>query len=264
MVELSSAAQTWRDQRERRFHLERDAAERVLAVILRNAPEVHYGGSDTTTVVTTYLDSKERHYLALAEDSDGERSLKMRIREYLSSGRVPDAHCYLERKQRDGDVRLKQRIRVRKADVVGMVLGDDPVPAGSVEADAIRAEIERYKLRAVLVSAYERRVFGSDDRLRITFDERVAFYRPPRGLYNLSPALTPKVLGPPLARGPSRILEVKHPTGAKLPPWLADALAGLPGQPRYSKFRDGMRALSSSDGSPVDLTRRVDVRKLKL
>lgn len=258
-----SSAQTWRNQRERRYHLDRESARHMLALILRNLPEYRYDGAASTTVVTTYLDTRHGHYLDMAERCDSEQTIKMRVREYLCAGREPDAHCYLERKQRDGDVRLKQRIRVAKSDVVAMFLGDVPVPNGTPEAGAVRAEIEKLKLRAVLISSYERRVFGVDDSLRVTYDERVGFYAPPSGLYNVAPALTPDVLGPALGRGPSRILEVKQPAQDVAPAWLDDMLADEPNQPGYSKFRDGMRALELSDGKPVNLTRRLNVRKLE-
>ncbi|RMH45297.1 MAG: VTC domain-containing protein [Deltaproteobacteria bacterium] len=255
-------AQTWRDQRERRFHPSRDDARRVLAALRQRLPIVRYHDGDTSLVVTTYLDTRGGHYYQLAERSDGRHSLKMRIREYLwtdgASGRYHYADtCFLERKQRDGEVRLKQRVRVAKSEVTKIVLGDVPLRERGPEADAIRAELESLRLRPVMVTAYERLVFGDDAALRITYDERIAFHPPPRGLYNMAPALTPEVLGAPLASGPSRVLEIKQPSAATMPAWLAELVAALPADPGYSKFRDGMRALRESDGAPVELTRRL-------
>jgi len=259
---VSYSAQTWRNQRERRFHPTRDAARSILSTLTRRLPTVRYQECDTSFVVTTYLDSHDSHYLKLAEVDDGVRSVKMRLREYMWRNGTPDElhysdSCYLERKQRNGDLRLKERIEVPKRDAVGIVLRDKEVPGNCSESDAIRRELGARRLKPVIVSAYERRVFGDEAELRVTYDERIGFYPPPRGLYELAPALTPEVLGPPLASGPSRIIEVKQPAGSPAPKWLEELLGAIGSAPGYSKFRDGMRAMESADGRPVDLTRRL-------
>ena len=263
MMGAMSLAQTWRDQRERRFHPDRDAARDIIAELAARLPSLRYNDADASFVVTTYLDTRDGHYFQLADKANGARSLKLRIREYLWIGADGDVHyedsCYLERKQREGDVRLKQRIPIRKRDVVGVVLGDRKLRDASPEAAAVRGEIESYKLRPALVSAYERRVFGDETQLRVTFDERVGFYAPPRGLYNMAPALTQDVLGSPLALGPSRILELKQSRGVPAPAWLEALLDSLTAAPGYSKFRDGMRAIQHADGKPRDLTRRITI-----
>ncbi len=252
-------AQTWSNQRERRYQPSRDDAKHVIAVLRQQLPVVRYHDGDTSIVATTYLDTKDHHYY---HSGGADHSLKLRIREYLWNNGVPGElafhdTCFLERKQRDGDVRLKQRIEVSKRDVVKIVLGDRSITGDSPEAQAIRTELASLRLRPVMVSAYERLVFGDEVDLRVTYDERVGFYPPPRGLYNMASALTPEVLGPPLARGPSRILEVKQQAGAPSPDWLEQMLAQLTAAPGYSKFRDGMKAMADSDGVPVSLTKRL-------
>jgi hypothetical protein len=253
-------AQTWRDQRERRYQPARDQARHLIEELRRRLPLVRYQDADVSFVATTYLDTRDGHYLALSDRHDGRRSLKLRIREYLwrdAAGMHHRDTCFLERKERVGEVRLKQRVELAKRDVMRVVLGDRPLRGAGGEAAAIRQELESYRLRPAITTAYERIVFGDDTRLRVTYDERVAFHPPPRGLYNMVPALTPDVLGPPLARGPSRILELKEPSGTPTPDWLEALLAPLAAAPGYSKFRDGMKAMQDADGSPVALTKRL-------
>jgi hypothetical protein len=261
-------AQTWRNQLELRFDVDREAARRVLDELGRRLPQLRYQPSaDRTFVVTTYLDTPERHYLRLAEQDDGTHSLKMRVREYLwHDGSDPalnhDSICYLERKQRAGDIRLKQRVSLAKAEVGAIVRRQQPLVGESAEAQALRDELSAHALAPVMISAYERRVFGEEDGLRVTFDERIGFYRPIAAFYDETPAFDDGALGQPMGRGPSRILEVKHPSEIATPSWLAELIAGLPAAAGYSKFRDGMHALARSDGRPVNLTRRMEPVKL--
>jgi hypothetical protein len=263
-------AQTWRDQRERRFLIERDLAPRILDTLAAVLPLTRYQpDADGAIVVTTYLDSADRHYLSLAEQGPTGNTVKLRIREYMwqpdtADGTAPVAYverCFLERKQRQGDVRLKQRVQIPKTDALAIVRGALAVPGASPEALAIQAEIQARPLTPVMVSAYQRQVFGDDGSLRVTFDQRIGFYRPPANLYRDHPALTPDVLGPAVARGPSRVLEVKQHAGAATPDWLLELLSDLPSAADYSKFRDGMHALADADGTPVELSQLIKMRR---
>lgn len=243
-------AQTWRDQEERRFHLPRRTAEEVLATLDEHLPAVVYTpGSVTTLVATTYLDTPGGRYYRAARAAGGARSLKLRIREYFPLGAderrailARRDHCYLERKQREGDVRLKQRVTVAKNLVTAIVERRAQLEGAGPEAEALRHELATQSLVPVLVSVYERRVWGSDSGtdLRITFDERLRFYVPPPHLYDELDALDPAELGAPVGIGPKRILELKHARGAALPAWLETLTAPLPGSGAYSKFVDGM------------------------
>ena len=56
----------------------------------KRLPTVLYQGCDTSFVVTTYLDSRDGHYLELAERSNGTDSVKMRFREYMWRDGSPD------------------------------------------------------------------------------------------------------------------------------------------------------------------------------
>jgi hypothetical protein len=267
-----SHSETWRDQRERRYQLGREQALATLKALATNLPQPTYvEGSRRTLVVTTYLDSPARDYLRMVEESAGRVSLKVRIREYIplferraeefelttTSARVPVPNpvCFLERKERIGEVRQKHRVSVDKRQV-GAILRREVGLRGSDDVVAVlEAELAVRQLEPVLVSAYERRVFGSDHGLRVTFDERLRFHEPPAGLYDRHPALTPHVLGDEMWPGPPRILEVKQSSSMPTPPWLEAVLGGLPDAGDYSKFRDGMASLAGMTDRGRRLTR---------
>ena len=257
-------SETWRNQRERRYQLDRDQARDMLEVLARELPAVTYTeGSRRTLVVTTYLDSPARDYRRMVEESDGNASLKVRVREYLpildATGEiVPSTSCHLERKERVGELRHKQRVKLPKRSL-GAILRRAASVRGSADvAGALEAELDRYQLEPVLVSIYERSVFGSDrGGLRVTFDERLRFHAPPDGLYDAHRALTPDVLGQAMAPGPPRILELKDAAGTASPAWLERMLTDVPDMSGYSKFRDGMATLDAGHSLGLELTRSV-------
>ena len=244
--------ETWRNQRERRFCLEPDNLLGVTAALEANLPQVSYVlGSTRTFMVTTYLDSKERDYLAIANRSQGQLSLKMRVREYIAlheaNGQpqrlTTGPTCFLERKERVGETRVKQRIELAKADIASVLRGERALNGDGSVVRALVAELSARALEPVLVSGYIRRVYGDDHGLRVTLDDHLGFHVPPPELYERAAALTPEVLGEPVGRGPTHILEVKEPSGFETPAWLAAVLADLESADRFSKFRDGMRVL---------------------
>ena len=244
--------ETWRNQRERRFCLAPDNLIGVLAELEAHLPQVSYvPGSTRTFVVTTYLDSKARDYLAIADRSQGQLSLKMRVREYIALHETNGAPkrlshgstCYLERKERVGEVRVKQRIELPKADIGGVLRGERQLSGDATVVRALVAELTARALEPVLVSGYIRRVYGTDRGLRVTLDDHLGFHQPPPALYDAAAALTPDVLGEPAGLGPTHILEVKEPTGTETPAWLSALLDHLESAERFSKFRDGMRVL---------------------
>ena len=181
-------SETWRDQRERRYLIGPERVAELLALLSERLPVVSYApGSTRTFVVTTYLDSSEREYLSIAENSAGHLSLKVRVREYmplteangqperLSSGTT----CFLERKERVGELRVKQRVELAKDDVAGVLRREAQLSGDRTVVSALRAELDARDLEPVLVSRYIRRVFGSDRSLRVTFDEKLGFHAPP-------------------------------------------------------------------------------------
>jgi hypothetical protein len=262
-------SETWRDQRERRYQLDRDQALAVLRALAGELPAVTYWpGSARTLVVTTYLDSPARDYLRMIEESGGRVSLKVRIREYLpildgagvdGDGNEPRLGplptVFLERKERIGELRQKLRVKLDKRQVGAVLRRQVSVRGDADVVAALEGELALRALEPVLVSVYERRVFGADrGGLRITFDERLRFHGAPEGLYDVHPALEPAVLGDVMAPGPPRILEIKESAGQTSPRWLDRLLAGLPAVSGYSKFRDGMVALRTG-GERRPLTR---------
>jgi hypothetical protein len=263
-------SETWRDQRERRYQLGRDQAKKILAVIASELPAVTYvDGSQRTLVVTTYLDSPARDYLRMVEESGGRTSVKVRIREYLplmdasdSGAFTTQPTCHLERKERIGEVRQKHRIKLDKR-LVGPILRREVSLRGSPDVvSVLEAELALRMLEPVLVSVYERWVFGSDRHgLRVTFDERLRFHAPPPGLYDKHEALTPLVLGSSMAPGPPRILELKDAAETPVPGWLEKMLRGVPDVAGYSKFRDGMSSLRAGLPTSPRLTRSMSVLK---
>ena len=264
---VGSKTRTW-SQREQRYLLDRANGELAVNTLFANLPTVVYvPGSIVTQVVTTYLDTEARHYLAIADESAGLRSVKLRVREYMSIAqgssevRSTDA-CYLERKERVNEVRIKQRVELGKLELAHILSGRSSLN-GSNAARAITAELSSLDLRPALVSSYRRIVFGDEDRLRVTFDEQLAFYRPPAGLYETHDALTFDVLGDPVGRGPARILEIKHPETTEIPDWLEALVEDIPDANGFSKFREGMHAMQRTDGKPVRLSRSLVAMKVE-
>jgi hypothetical protein len=242
--------QVWRDQRERRFHLHASALPELCRILAEGLPIVSYvAGATRTLVATTYLDAIGLDYSTLAVRSAADRSIKVRVREYVAL--LGDANrprllasptCYLERKERVGQLRIKQRVELDKADLAGILDRQVPLPGDDSVGD-LRAEIERRELEPVLVTVYGRRVFGEDGGLRVTVDEGVEFYRPLPELYQGVKALTPSVLGEPIGDMPGCVLEVKEPRDAATPVWIEELLAGLTVADQFSKFRHGVTCL---------------------
>jgi hypothetical protein len=254
-----SESETWRNQDERRYELERADAERVLEVLAAHLEVVTYGDAPPTTLVATiYFDTADQYYLLRAKSGGKTSSVKVRAREYMpisddEERRVLDhaKHCYLERKERTGTIRDKYRIRVEKDELAPILAHKQDLPNGS---ELLQSEIKGRALLPSMISMYERRVWGSEG-LRITLDERIRYYSPPPGAYEDLAAMAPSELGPPHAMGPKRILEVKHAAGQVQPAWLVTLLSELPEATGFSKFIDGMQRLQGSDKPNMRLTR---------
>ena len=251
--------EVWRDQRERRFHLAPAGIPALLRALGEELPVLSYApGTARTLVVTTYLDSIDHDYLRLVERTSGRRSIKMRVREYIAlytdeAGAprlVASPTCYLERKERVGQIRVKQRVELGKAIIAGVLRGDVALGGQDEVAGELRAEVTRRALAPVLVSGYRRRVFGADGGLRVTIDEQIEFFRPPAALYEGVEALTPAVLGQPAGFGPDHVVEVKEPAGSATPAWLERVMATLEPADQRSKFREGMRCVTAADDAP--------------
>lgn len=249
-------SETWRDQRERRLDVAAADLAAVLQELEHRLPLMTYApGSIRTFVVTTYLDSPDHRYLALAERTGGRLSIRVRVREYIAlveaegqpARLAPSPICFLELKEQVGERRTKQRVELPKWRVTPVTRGDEVLHGDPQVVAALRGELDAGDLRPVMVGSYLRRAFGRDGGLRATFDEHVRFHRPPADLYETWSALTPDVLSEPAGRGPDRLLEIKQPRGIRSPPWLARLLERLQPARHQSKYRDGMRALAAAE-----------------
>ncbi len=257
-----SETQTWRNQDERRYNLERGVAEKVLEQLGRHLPVMVYKDAPPTTLVATlYFDTPDRYYLERARNGEGQSSIKVRAREYLpitnDQERTVLGHsefCYLERKERLGTIREKYRIKIAKTQLAPIIGRNVDLP---IECDLLRNEVRKRKLQPALISMYERRVWGQDDDLRVTLDERIRYYRPDSQPFQSASALSPAQLGHPAAIGPKRILEVKHSAQQPLPEWLATLVGQLPEATGFSKFLDGMAKLENGRRGSTSLTRPV-------
>jgi len=257
-----SETQTWRNQDERRYELKRDVAEDVLVKLGAHLPVMRYDDTPPTTLVATlYFDTDDGFYLRQAAESGNGNSIKVRAREYLPVTNDPSRtvlghseFCYLERKQRIGTVRQKYRIKILKRDLGPII---DRVTSLPEECDLLASEVGNHELHPVLISMYERRVWGHNDDLRVTFDERIRYYRPDGHPYEKFDAMAPTYLGYPPAIGPKRILEVKHTVAQPLPEWLASLVGQLPEATGFSKFLDGMDQLENGTRVRPSLTRPV-------
>src|SRR5690606_3899085 len=108
----------------------------VLAELARRVPAVCYEDAPPTTLVATiYFDSADGYFLGRANSQTGISSVKVRAREYLpisddDERRVlshsPD--CYLERKERTGTIRQKDRLRIAKSDLASIIDNTMQVP----------------------------------------------------------------------------------------------------------------------------------------
>jgi VTC domain-containing protein len=78
------------------------------------------------------------------------------------------------------------------------------------------------------------------DQVRITLDQRIAYYRPCEDPTSIDGATTPGLL---LRTEPDPVLEVKH-AGA-LPPWCRELVSGLR-RSSYSKFRSLVQSLEEA------------------
>jgi len=211
-------------------------------MIFNNAPP-------TTLVATLYYDTEDHQYLQQAMAGSSVTSIKVRAREYMPVNQEREvlghsSFCYLERKERTGTIRQKYRVKLHKNELTQVLNRSIELPE---ESGPLRSEIHSRTLHPVVISMYERRVWGHNDDLRITFDERIRYHRAPAIPYDQMPALTPALLGPPAALGPKRILEVKYNAAHDLPSWLTTLLTNIPEALGFSKYLDGMQKLQNKE-----------------
>jgi hypothetical protein len=103
------------------------------------------------------------------------------------------------------------------------------------ELAALRAQF-REPLRASCLVNYRRTAFeDATGSLRITFDQRMACFATPNGLWNRNEPLVREALGSAVYDEPGYIVEVK--ARAEIPEWLSDMLTAAGAeQHEFSKF----------------------------
>ncbi len=238
------------DERERKFLLEPAAADAFLAAIAHwTRPVVHDPGRPVSFTRTTYLDTPALDYLR--SDATG-LARRLRIREYASAlgDECPDlsSQAYLELKETAQGHRRKTRLRADRRTLLDLLQGREVAEDALEPADAASAEARAALIRSLRVERplpcvstwYRRRAFADgEERIRITVDDRLAFYPP----LPLGSSLTEVE---PIDRKELRVLEVKQTGGP--PPWLEPLLECHRESVGFSKFRMAMSAALRAAG----------------
>jgi VTC domain len=216
-------------------------------------------------VTTLYFDTLDEQFFRLSVEAPLQNH-KLRIKDYYD--RHPDLACvvasaerllvpspflWLEFKRREGTSSFKDRKRVPRAQLSGLlaVLAREQPAASIAFADAWLPESP---VRPTVAVNY-RRLSWQDARgtLRLTLDLDVAFYEPPSSLgANVDAPLSPAFLGRRVERLDQALLEVK--TRGAMPDWLEEMLergardthaseSDFSQAVPFSKFRAGREAL---------------------
>jgi hypothetical protein len=117
------------------------------------------------------------------------------------------------------------------------------------ELSALRARFSE-PLRASCLVNYRRAAFeDAAGTLRITFDQRMACFAAPRGLWTSNKPLVREALGTPAYEEPCYILEVK--ARGELPAWLAEMVLELGAEEHtFSKFVTASEAVYGPSPNP--------------
>src|SRR5215831_6729237 len=226
------------------------------AVATRAALELYDRARPVSYTRTTYLDTDDFAYF---RSCAGPVARRLRIREYAVAAAPGEAAtlsgiCFLELKQNSGTARSKIRL-CAPPPVLGRIIAsagrlapDDPDLAAVEPLAALKAlqdELSSGRMSPCLSTWYRRTCLtGEGGRVRITLDEGLLLsYPQPIGVAGT--AVGPRDV---IARGPGRVLEIKH-WGAT-PEWLATAVQGLRPAPNFSKFHIGMLALAQLGAAP--------------
>jgi len=255
-------------RREIKFRIEDPAiAERLRDSVSENLPAYSYKqGYPTTYVTTVYFDTQDLFFYHRARRKP-DNNIKIRLKEYYypkdgSGDFLWSPHCWIEIKRRHREVIHKNRFCVSKELVPAFLVGEDlfedvlalnaeiPIDDLRLIYGRIRRLFQSFSIEARAIVSYRRRTYQREETsLRITFDDEIAFYVVPHGLYNGYPALTRYALGTPQKQERYVIVEIKDP--GEIPRWLESALRDLPSI-NYSKFLTSTREIYDSgekDGS---------------
>jgi hypothetical protein len=219
-------------------------------------------------VTTIYFDTASRALYGTARESQSH--IKLRAKEYYDLH--PDltetatdprelvrfqSILWLELKSRDGVHTTKRRLGLPKRDAptffargevtAEMIAIQEAAygPDARHVLDAVAKFCAAYgePLRADCLVNYRRLAWqDSAGELRITLDSELAYYSPPADLWHREWALLRSTLGNPVAREPSRVLEIK--LRGDEPTWLRDLLrAHAIQRASFSKFEAASSAV---------------------
>jgi hypothetical protein len=197
-------------------------------------------------VLTHYFDRPDGS-LARRAFEDPRHCTKIRTRQYPE-----DSSVWFEVKTRRGSWTRKSRLRLCRAEARGLVRGLGPGEAealgplrdqkggdGDAEARFYLRELAQGALLPVgAVYAYRRTFLAGEDRVRITIDQEISYYRPCEVPFSDEDAMSAGLL---LGSESGLVLEVKH--AGVLPPWCKDLVSGLR-RSKYSKFRNLVLSLA--------------------
>jgi hypothetical protein len=263
----SESSAITQNRRELKFKLDESHAAMFSASVAARIPKHRFQDLDANRlprarhyITTAYFDTSARDLYRAACDNPG--SLKIRAREYYDehpelldvATDIRDVvRCspvaWIEVKgKRDGHT-YKRRVGIPKADIepffeCGVVspamhdLQSISQPARELIAElvALRKEFSE-PLRASCLVNYRRTAFEDPaGTLRITFDQHMACFAPPYGLWSNGRPLVREALGAPVYLESCYVLEVK--ARVALPDWLAELLQRVGAEEHgLSKFR---------------------------
>lgn len=165
-----------------------------------------------TYITTIYFDTKSLKFFNRARKYYDD-SIKLRVKEYYyeteDHGTEFSKKCFVEIKQRVNGEVYKKRIRIPKdllnklfdrVDIWEELVASDPgIEFQDSSYDVYRelqGFLQAFKVSPHSVINYRRVVYQKhEERLRITFDDKLQVYRPIRGLYDTIEAMTCGNLG---------------------------------------------------------------------
>ena len=234
-------------------------------------------GFPSTHITTVYFDTAglrlyERACLRYDDN------LKIRVKEYYyrdpGGKKLVSPYCFIELKRRREGMVSKQRLRIAKEHLSAFIRGEDlreelcpasAEPGGGKESrknfdrayDALRSELSSIEVRPVSAINYRRRVYQRDEEdLRVTFDDRITVYSPPRELYGRQASLAASMLGRPVGRVAKMIAEIKcrKLSSGSYPRWLEVILCGFNAR-SLSKFTTSVNFIINRDRKGSRLSR---------
>jgi hypothetical protein len=237
-------------EHEERFILTRAEVTRFFASIGSRATiETYDLARPIAYTRTTYFDTDDSVFL---RSCDGPIARRLRLREYAMAASLEDAPILsaiacLELKQNAGTARSKVRLQASPTllrHLIELRGRRDPSFESLEPLSALATLGKELSIAGIaprLTTWYRRASMTAESgRLRITMDERLTFCRAQIvGVVGAEVAPSPTDV---IAKGPARILEVKH--WGDRPLWLSWALDGLEPAREFSKFKMGMAAIN--------------------